>query len=560
MVRRLLDILEQVDDVSGSGQRGMVVLQMVRESMFFGALATLLSDLLSKRGYRTAILLDDGQLAQDDVRRCGLVSDRSIARFLRRAERDHLADPARVLPSRLTGRQQHIVSQFGRWLAGRGRSGLVYTSQALRQEPLDQDEFARRWNDAKAKQLSGDVLASHRRFFGGRPFDPDNPQHVVLAGLSIKTEMVWQNVARWLVRAYDPTRFITLDGTYVTFAPLLRGFQDAGIGSVVIEPMILRGRDMVIRDQPYTLGFGPKDLAEFHEMQIPPEPLAQSEAILSRRTSRAEAKAQSALAGFTERISKVRGEGKRVVAAFPNVSWDGALVERDTLFESIGHWLCEIARWARNSGSILIIREHPRRAEHHNRWESTGALMREMGVAPDSVPNVWFIEGTEPVSSFSIVPYVDLSLVYSSTIGMEIAYQGYPVSFAGRSPYTGMGLAFEPQDRDEYFRLLEEVSPGSPLFTQRREEFQRNAVRAFAYHFFLRGYYCPLVPRSGLRVQTDKQRYWVDWDLAPDQIDPQQNTEWEATLNALLGENGPTAGYGERIHVDRQGRTVLSHG
>jgi hypothetical protein len=52
---------------------------------------------------------------------------------------------------------------------------------------------------------------------------------------------------------------------------------------------------------------------------------------------------------------------------------------------------------------------------------------------------------------------LDAGIVYNSTVGLEMAYEGIPVIVAGNTHYRGHGITFDPVDRRGYFEKIDSV-------------------------------------------------------------------------------------------------------
>ena len=49
------------------------------------------------------------------------------------------------------------------------------------------------------------------------------------------------------------------------------------------------------------------------------------------------------------------------IAMFPNLVWDGALAERDTVFKGLDDWIIKTIEYCREKNYLLILREHPQK-------------------------------------------------------------------------------------------------------------------------------------------------------------------------------------------------------
>jgi hypothetical protein len=86
------------------------------------------------------------------------------------------------------------------------------------------------------------------------------------------------------------------------------------------------------------------------------------------------------------------------------------------------------------------------------------------------------------VNTYDIVEIADLGLVYTTTVGMEMAMSGVTVIVVGNTHYRGKGFTLDPASWEAYFNLLNQVleSVESYRLTRSQVELAWN----YAYRFF----------------------------------------------------------------------------
>ena len=219
---------------------------------------------------------------------------------------------------------------------------------------------------------------------------------------------------------------------------------------------------------------------------------------------------------------------------FPNLTWDGAIKQRDTIFQSILDWLIETINWIKDKPFCLLLREHPKPKDKYTDYDSILLLLKESLSEINDIKNLILIDGLKTIKSYFLIKEIlNCSIVYNGTLGVEISYMGKPVIFAGNSPYSGKGVGYEPKSKKEYFKLLEEVNKNSIDFLENKNNFKKNAVTAAAYQFFYNSYYCPIMP-TVYNFYNSKDKYWQSWDLDRKHLDPNLCPEWKRTLDRFL--------------------------
>lgn len=149
-----------------------------------------------------------------------------------------------------------------------------------------------------------------------------------------------------------------------------------------------------------------------------------------------------------------QGSG-RLVSLFSNLTWDSAVIGQAGAFDSIRSWIRDVVRhMANRPQDELLIRAHPAESKLPGKQtrEPVAAILDELGPLP---ANVRLIEPEDPISSYPIMEASDVGLVFSSTVGLEMALLGRPVIVAGRTHYRGKGFTLDPADAMEHAQMLD---------------------------------------------------------------------------------------------------------
>lgn len=140
---------------------------------------------------------------------------------------------------------------------------------------------------------------------------------------------------------------------------------------------------------------------------------------------------------------------------FTNLIWDSAVCGEDLVFPSMFAWLeAAIEAAARTPDRLLVIRAHP--AEVKVWWQKTrstvaGFLAERFPTLPG---NVRFVPPESEIDSYALMAAAETGLVYTSTVGMEMAIGGTPVITAGRANYRGAGFTFDPETPAAFADLM----------------------------------------------------------------------------------------------------------
>jgi hypothetical protein len=145
----------------------------------------------------------------------------------------------------------------------------------------------------------------------------------------------------------------------------------------------------------------------------------------------------------------------------------------------MSEWLEHTVKFfAEKSNLQLVVRIHP--GERYTKGPSVSEIVNQtLQFIPE---NIHLIEAADQTNTYDLFEIADLGLVYTTTVGLEMAMSGIPVLVAGQTHYRGKGFTFDPSSWEEYFNLLSS-------FEQDRKSFQLSddQVRLawhYAYSFF----------------------------------------------------------------------------
>jgi len=517
----LLDQLRQIN-LPQKGQGRHIVFANIRNASFYTLFDYSLALLFSRQGYRCSILIDDGCLLHHDVvlpTKCSLKEAMAQIEERQSDLRKHKGMVS-IFPQPM-GTDPNIRFIFYSQILEtvEPRLALDFRSQALPSQPVE--------------SLSSHALASHNRFFGGRRFDPTHVLHQKYAQWSYANQTISRWIGDYLIKNDKPDLLITLDGAYSIHGTLIDQMRVENIPVQIYQPNGFQDRHIFVGDTYYGIFQGGSHWKQFKEKVYDKQWAGRIEIFFKDRILDRMNHPSDIDRIWIKRINKLKKTYRKTIALFPNLTWDGAVAERNTIFSGLQDWLEQTIQWAKDRNILLIVREHPQSCEKYGSFHSTLAMLKEGNTDLNSQANLLFIPALEQVSSYVLVDRtVDLSVVYNGTIGVEIPYLGYPVVFAGNSPYTQKGVGYEPASNREYFELLEDVSVSGMPYSEQQDR-KENAKQAAAYQILYNSYYFPLMPNLKDLSRT-KNKYTQHWDLRPQSLDPLQNRELGRTLERFL--------------------------
>jgi hypothetical protein len=182
-----------------------------------------------------------------------------------------------------------------------------------------------------------------------------------------------------------------------------------------------------------------------------------------------------------ERLRAELGLDERpVVLLAPNVFGDSATLSRQIFTTSLSEWLERTIRYFINRQDVqLVIRIHPSEARFPYGTSMADVVKETLPTLPE---HVHLIAAEAPINTYDIVEIAELGLVYTTTVGMEMAMSGVPVVVAGFTHYRGKGFTLDPDSWDAYREILDRVleAPAEYRLTER----QITDAWHYAYRFF----------------------------------------------------------------------------
>jgi hypothetical protein len=161
-------------------------------------------------------------------------------------------------------------------------------------------------------------------------------------------------------------------------------------------------------------------------------------------------------------------------------------------FVSQHDWIRRTVEHARRTPEIdLVVRVHPNTGSRRSTGANRAQLEEMRRLAEDLPPNVRMIAPEDEVSSYSLMDLAALGLVWTSTVGIEMACKGKEVVVAAGNYVHGTPFAHTVEDPAAYERMLESFAGLAPAAVS--PEIRRLALRHAYGLFFRTGIPFPLV-------------------------------------------------------------------
>jgi hypothetical protein len=168
-----------------------------------------------------------------------------------------------------------------------------------------------------------------------------------------------------------------------------------------------------------------------------------------------------------------------IVLLATNVLGDSLTLGRQVFSKTMADWVSRTILYFIGRPDIqLVIRIHP--GEIMTREYSMVDVVRQ--TLPELPEYIHVIHPEEKVNTYDLIDISDLGLVYTTTVGLEMALKGIPVIVAGNTHYRGRGFTYDPDSWVDFFKILASVLNDPKSHRLPKEKI--DMAWKYAYHFF----------------------------------------------------------------------------
>jgi len=215
----------------------------------------------------------------------------------------------------------------------------------------------------------------------------------------------------------------------------------------------------------------------------------------------------------------------RTVLVCTNVVGDSLALKRQLFTEGMADWLAKSVKALADKPDVnLIVRVHP--------GELLGAGHPSLEIVRETLlelpPHVRLVEPESPLNTYDLIDIADVGLVYTTTVGLEMAMRGLPVIVAGQTHYRGKGFTLDPATVEDYHSLLDRAVKNPDAFRLTKDQMDR--AWHYAYVFFFE------YPKHFPWHLID---FWQDVEARPLEMatDPSNLTRYREALEVMTGSS-----------------------
>ncbi len=192
-------------------------------------------------------------------------------------------------------------------------------------------------------------------------------------------------------------------------------------------------------------------------------------------------------------------DNRPIVLLATNVLGDSLTLGRQVFSKTMAEWVSRTILYFIGRPDIqLVIRIHP--GEILTREYSMVDVVRQ--TLPELPEYIHVIQPEEKINTYDLVDITDVGLVYTTTVGLEMALKGIPVVVAGQTHYRDRGFTYDPTSWVEYFKVLGMILDKPKQYKLSKEKIA--LAWKYAYHFF---YTFPLPFPWHIKVWQDYENH-----------------------------------------------------
>lgn len=172
-------------------------------------------------------------------------------------------------------------------------------------------------------------------------------------------------------------------------------------------------------------------------------------------------------------------DDRPIVLLATNVLGDSLTLGRQIFTKSMAEWIERTVQYfVARVDAQLVIRVHP------GEIKSRGVSMTEVihRLLPELPEHIHLIKPEEKVNTYDLVEIADIGLVYTTTVGMEMAMSGIPVIAVGETHYRNRGFTSDPDSYVNYYKTLGAMLENPKSYRLSKEKI--DLAWKYAYHFF----------------------------------------------------------------------------
>lgn len=182
---------------------------------------------------------------------------------------------------------------------------------------------------------------------------------------------------------------------------------------------------------------------------------------------------------LVSKLDKLKKQNKKIIFLFTNVYWDIGLSDQIGLYKDVVSWTMDTIKiLSKSNNHHIFIKTHP--AEINKSAPSITTLEDVIRKKLKKIPeNVTFIKPSYKVNAYKLSTKIDLGVIFTGTLGIEMILLGVPIIAVGSVPYRKLNFAIIPKNKKEYkYQLL--------IKKNSKPAYKRKMLKIYSYFYFIK--------------------------------------------------------------------------
>jgi hypothetical protein len=151
-----------------------------------------------------------------------------------------------------------------------------------------------------------------------------------------------------------------------------------------------------------------------------------------------------------------RNQGKNVFVLFAHLFYDTFVDDSSYEFQDMCDWILTTIEILNSSEDLLIIKPHPAELREDFPQKRPNETLASFIANVELGDNVVLLE-PDQFSVNDLLPYITCSLIWRSSVAMELTYLGIPCIIAGKTYYNLLAMNYV-KSKSEYQQLIQSAA------------------------------------------------------------------------------------------------------
>lgn len=473
-LKKTLKSLKSTNELTGK----RIVFSTLRYLSFPIHQELFLANIYARKGASVYIILDDGLYTHWDTYQ---IHDKKI----------HL-NPFKIRYKNFSAFKIYIHCKLILFLYKHPNIKIVYTSLiskcTIANVELDTEDYS-------------NAISSVRRYFECGNFDENIPSHKHYYDACITNCIISKKVSIYIKETIKADLFVTSHGIYSLWGPIYNGVNNSNIPTLIYGAHAYKDDEMHFSDTLAQTLSKDSDWLEFNKSynHLLPDQEKKIVDYFERRIKHKTKDTSIYYGGvefFKDIIIEKKSDDIMNIALFPNIIWDGDILQRDKYFNGILDWIFKTIKLAENSKHNFIIRFHPAEASLWSDSVKLKDVLFEKYPNITSLKNVFLIHSDVEIDTYDFIKKnIDVGIVYDGVLALELTYMKIPVICPSISRFSAGNFVINPNTEKDYYHFLEDKKIIQSYFSDRDLidiEFKKYAY----WYLFKAGYFMPIYDKN----------------------------------------------------------------